>query len=100
MKNSHRTRRVTTWIAAVFSAAALALAPRTQAINATWMGGASDDWDSASWDVGGTGIGTALLNSNDESIYNLYFGNGGYHDVNGIVSTTNNKSPSSLNFAQ
>ena len=63
------------------------------------MGGSRDDWDSAGWDLG-SGFGVALLNSNDESIYDLYFGSGGYHDVNGIVTTTNSKSPTSLNFSQ
>ncbi|QJE97898.1 autotransporter-associated beta strand repeat-containing protein [Luteolibacter luteus] len=101
MKASHgNPRRVTTRVAAVLGASTLAFAPCAHAINATWMGGASDGWDSANWDVGGTGIGTALLNSNDERIYDLYFGSGGYHDVNGIVTTTNSKSPTSLNFSQ
>ncbi|MFD0894396.1 autotransporter-associated beta strand repeat-containing protein [Luteolibacter ambystomatis] len=102
MKTSRRIhRRLFTRIAAsAIPIGALALGPCAHAINAYWMGGSSDDWDGSHWDVGGTGIGTSLLNSNDESSYDLYFGSGGYHDVNGIVTTTRSVSPSSLNFSQ
>ncbi|MGC4013351.1 MAG: autotransporter-associated beta strand repeat-containing protein [Luteolibacter sp.] len=102
MKLSRRThRRFFTRIAAsAISIGALALVPCAHAINAYWMGGGADDWDGSHWDVGGSGFGTSLLNSNDESAYDLYFGSGGYHDVNGIVTTTQSVSPSSLNFSQ
>ncbi|QOJ24747.1 MAG: autotransporter-associated beta strand repeat-containing protein [Gammaproteobacteria bacterium] len=78
----------------------LALAPCAHAINAYWLGGSSDDWDGFHWDVGGSGLATSLVNSNDESIYDLYFGSRGHSDINGIVTTTNSVSPSSLNFSQ
>lgn len=102
MKTSRRTqRRLCPRIAtSAIGIAALALGPCAHAINAYWMGGSADDWDGTHWDVSGSGIGTSLLNSNDESIYDLYFGSGGYHDVNGIVTTTQSVSPSSLNFSQ
>lgn len=93
MKNPHRTHRGITRIAAVFSAAAtLALAPVAHAINLTWQGGARDDWDGAwNWDF------PYYTNSNDESAYDVYFGS--IADANGIVSSSNRKSPESLNFA-
>ncbi|MER0214633.1 MAG: PEP-CTERM sorting domain-containing protein [Nitrosomonas sp.] len=62
------------------------------------MGGGSDDFDATHWDIG-TGVPSFILKSNDESAYAFYFDGNRYPDSNGIVTTTDGISPSSLNFA-
>lgn len=99
MKKAYRIPRIITWIAPVFCAATLALAPVAQAFwdNQYWRGGAEDNWYSANWE------GFPDHEWHEPGYLTngfAYFGAGGFADHNDTVVAHSFVKAGSLNFSQ